>query len=136
VGNLRKKKISGFRIDAIAVTIDRFPASVGETSYVADAERLGDVPFPWGQQTPDDTDFLPYNIWQGCHPHQNLSLNGYVGTAPTQSFTPKGYGHYSMFGNVRGMSPEAFKVRSHKSTSADTAISQTGFWLVYDAAEG
>lgn len=34
---------------------------------------LGDVPFPWGETQPNDTDLFPCNIWQGQFPQQNTA---------------------------------------------------------------
>lgn len=75
---------------------------------------LGDVPFPWGDEEPDDIDFQPCNIWQGQFPHQDLGLDGHVGTAPARSFEPNGYGLYNMCGNIWELTSEVFKVRSLK----------------------
>lgn len=75
---------------------------------------LGDVPFPWGEQAPDDTDFLPCNIWQGRFPVENTCADGFAATAPARSFEPNGYGLYNLVGNVWEWSAEPFRVRSLK----------------------
>lgn len=61
---------------------------------------LGDVPYPWGGRAPDDTSFLPCNIWQGQFPNINTAADGYAATAPADAFAPNGYGLHQMVGNV------------------------------------
>lgn len=61
---------------------------------------LGDVHFPWGDRAPDDSDFLPCNIWQGPFPDLNTAADGYAATAPADAFSPNGYGLHQMVGNV------------------------------------
>lgn len=89
----------------------------------------GDVLFPWGNQEPNDTDFQPCNIWQGRFPHQDLGLDGYVGTAPARSFAPNGYGLYNMVGNVWEFTSETFKVRSLKKEVIAAHAGKKGFRL-------
>lgn len=90
---------------------------------------LGDVPFPWGDAEPNDTDFQPCNIWQGRFPHQNTGLDGYLGTAPAQSFAPNVYGLYNMVGNVWELTCEVFKVRSLKKAVATAHAGKKGYKL-------
>ena len=90
---------------------------------------LGDVPYPWGTKEPNDTDYQPCNIWQGRFPHQNLCLDGFVGTAPARSFEPNGYGLYNMAGNVWEFTSELFKVRSLKKTVIAAHAHKKGFKL-------
>lgn len=73
---------------------------------------LGDVPFPWGDEEPDDAAFQPCNIWQGQFPQQDLGLDGWRGTAPARSFLPNGHGLFNMIGNVWELTSEPFRVRS------------------------
>lgn len=40
------------------------------------------------------------NIWQGAFPNTNTMEDGYLGTAPVDSFPPNGYGLHNMAGNV------------------------------------
>jgi sulfatase modifying factor 1 len=55
--------------------------------------------YPWGDElTPDGEHRC--NIWQGRFPEYNSLADGYLGTAPTRSFKPSGYGLYNMVGNV------------------------------------
>ncbi|MBC1520604.1 formylglycine-generating enzyme family protein [Listeria aquatica] len=55
--------------------------------------------YPWGE------DFLQNgtyhcNIWQGDFPLENEGLDGYMDTAPVQTYEPNLYGCYQMIGNV------------------------------------
>ncbi len=52
----------------------------------------GDEHFPNGEPAA--------NTWQGEFPWQNLSLDGFTGTAPVGAFAPNGFGLYDMAGNA------------------------------------
>lgn len=90
---------------------------------------VGDVPFPWGESEPSDTDYQPCNIWQGRFPHENSALDGYNGTAPSKSFEPNGYGLFNMIGNVWEMTSEPFKVRSLRKSAVLANRTRKGFRL-------
>jgi sulfatase modifying factor 1 len=68
--------------------------------------------FPWGNREPDDSAFLPCNIWQGEFPTRNSGRDGFVGTAPADAFAPNGYGLFNMAGNTWEWCADAFRVRS------------------------
>lgn len=55
--------------------------------------------YPWGNElTPEGKHQC--NIWQGNFPDYNSLADGYLGTAPANSFAPNGYGLYNLSGNV------------------------------------
>lgn len=55
--------------------------------------------YPWGDQEP--TDEAPLcNIWQGRFPEENTCIDGYMATAPVDSFQANPFGLYNMAGNV------------------------------------
>lgn len=68
--------------------------------------------FPWGEAEPDDTAFMPCNIWQGSFPHTNTAADGYVGTAPARSFAPNAFGLYNMVGNTWEWTADRFRIKS------------------------
>lgn len=128
--------------------------------------------FPWGEDEPDDV-AVWCNIWQGAFPQHNLEADGYLRTAPAQSYSPNALGFYNMAGNVWEWMQDPFRIRSmsrqakgrnaqafehqdkvlkggsflcHRSycyryriaarmgLSPDSATSNTGFRVAYDAA--
>lgn len=91
--------------------------------------KLGDVRYPWGDRDPDDTEFLPCNIWQGRFPGNNTGADGHIGPAPAKSFEPNDYGLYNMVGNVWEWTSEPFRVRSLKKSVAAQHHGKKGFKL-------
>lgn len=55
--------------------------------------------YPWGDTLIDNGVFRA-NTWQGSFPWENDKSDGFVGTAPVNSFTPNKNGLYQMIGNV------------------------------------
>jgi sulfatase modifying factor 1 len=55
--------------------------------------------FPWGDElTPGGEHRC--NIWQGSFPDHNTLEDGFLGTAPVDSFEPNGFGLYNTSGNA------------------------------------
>jgi formylglycine-generating enzyme required for sulfatase activity len=55
--------------------------------------------FPWGDKLLVKNKHQ-CNIWQGKFPEKNTKRDGFLGTAPVDSFRPNRYGLYNMSGNV------------------------------------
>jgi formylglycine-generating enzyme required for sulfatase activity len=69
-----------------------------EWEYAARGGRGSSV-YPWGDDLEPDGAHL-MNVFQGTFPNDNTAADGYVGTAPVDSFPPNGFGLYNMTGNV------------------------------------
>ena len=69
-----------------------------EWEYAARGGLEGSV-FPWGDELePEGVHRM--NVWQGSFPDHNSGADGFIGTAPVDSFAPNGYGLYNTTGNV------------------------------------
>jgi formylglycine-generating enzyme len=56
-------------------------------------------PFPWGDQL-EPGGVHRMNVFQGDFPGGNTEADGYLGTAPVDTFDPNGYGLHNVCGNV------------------------------------
>jgi formylglycine-generating enzyme required for sulfatase activity len=60
---------------------------------------LQDKVYSWGDEAPSVT-HRHANLWQGRFPYAPEAKDGFLLTAPVQSFAPNGYGLFDMTGNV------------------------------------
>jgi formylglycine-generating enzyme required for sulfatase activity len=56
--------------------------------------------YPWGNELMTATDAWRCNIWQGTFPTVNTMDDGWLTTAPVESFTPNAFGLWQTVGNV------------------------------------
>ena len=66
------------------------------------------------------------NIWQGEFPHLNTLEDGFLGTAPVNSFQANGYGLYNTVGNVWEWTSDFWSARWHIPSSDETRKNPLG----------
>ncbi|MFD2115522.1 formylglycine-generating enzyme family protein [Paenibacillus yanchengensis] len=69
--------------------------------------------YPWGDELKPNGEHR-CNIWQGKFPIKNHASDGYIGTAPVDTYMPNGYGLYNMSGNVWEWCADWFHPRSYQ----------------------
>jgi formylglycine-generating enzyme len=72
--------------------------------------------YPWGNELNPNGKHM-CNIWQGEFPTVNTIEDGYLGTAPVDSFEENGYGFYNMAGNVWEWCSDWFHPTYHQKDS-------------------
>ncbi|HKH29128.1 MAG TPA: formylglycine-generating enzyme family protein [Sphingomicrobium sp.] len=78
---------------------------------------LDQMLYPWGDVlTPRGEHRC--NIWQGQFPTRNTAEDGYVATAPVDTYEPNGYGLFNMAGNVWEWCEDFFLPDYHRATPA------------------
>lgn len=92
---------------------------------VAARGGLRQARYPWGDE------FTPRgqhrcNTWQGVFPRQNLATDGYLGTAPVDSYRPNGYGLFNTSGNVWEWCSDWFSARWHAPATPETRVDPRG----------
>lgn len=100
--------------------VDEFPRGrsfIGTNDPPIRAHGEGPRRFPWGEQEPNDRTVI-CSIWQRRLQAQNTCLDGFYGTAPTESFAPNPAGPFNMAGNDGEWTADAFRVRSLAKAAA------------------
>ena len=88
-----------------------------EWEYAARA-GLKDRLFPWGNNPhPKEEHWM--NIWQGKFPEENTAEDGYISTAPVDSYPPNKFGLYNMVGNVWEWVADWWQVRHSNVPSSN-----------------
>lgn len=91
--------------------------------YAASSGVL-DRKYPWGDDLHQDGRHH-CNVWQGEFPHRNSEEDGYLGTAPVDSYEPNEFGLYNMSGNVWEWSEDTYSHYPSESESAQVVLDPT-----------
>jgi sulfatase modifying factor 1 len=75
--------------------------------------------YPWGDDEVDAGGWRA-NIWQGDFPRVNTMEDGFLTTAPVQSFAPNGYGLWQTVGNVWEWCQDWFSPRYYAVSPASS----------------
>lgn len=81
--------------------------------------------FPWGNELLPNGEHR-CNIWQGTFPDVNLAEDGYLSTAPVETFEPNGFGLYCVSGNVWEWCADWWSADWHATASGATRIDPRG----------
>jgi formylglycine-generating enzyme required for sulfatase activity len=81
--------------------------SEAEWEYAARG-GLEQARYPWGDELAPDGE-LRCNVWHGDFPVVNTSEDGWIGTAPVDTYAPNAYGLYNTVGNVWEWCADAFE---------------------------
>jgi formylglycine-generating enzyme required for sulfatase activity len=84
--------------------------------------------YAWGDDLLVDGQHM-CNIWQGDFPTFNSAQDGYLGTAPADSFEPNGFGLYNVCGNVWEWTADSWK----SSDFADNKVIKGGSFMCHDS---
>lgn len=81
--------------------------------------------YPWGNELLDGSSHNA-NIWQGKFPDFNSIDDGYLGTAPVDSFRSNEYGLFNTVGNVWEWTADFWSARWHIPVSKETRKNPLG----------
>ena len=86
---------------------------------------LDGLRYPWGNELMPDG-LHRCNIWQGRFPDVNTVEDGYLITAPANSFAPNAYGLWNMVGNVWDWTADRWSPDWHLPACDATRLNPTG----------
>jgi formylglycine-generating enzyme len=82
--------------------------------------------YPWGNELMAPDGSWRCNIWQGSFPTTNTAEDGWVTTAPVQSFLPNGFGLWQTVGNVWEWCADVFDANTYARLAHDTVRDPRG----------
>ena len=100
--------------------------------------------YPWGNRLSPKGKYR-CNIWQGTFPKNNTGKDGYLGTAPVDTFEPNGYGLYNIVGNAWEWCSDWFSGQYHLDmlieermnpkgpSEGDYRVTKGGSYLCHDS---
>jgi sulfatase modifying factor 1 len=78
--------------------------------------------YPWGNQLMAPDGSWRCNIWQGSFSATNTAEDGWVTTAPVQSFRPNGFGLWQTVGNVWEWCADVFDANTYARRAAHDPV--------------
>jgi formylglycine-generating enzyme required for sulfatase activity len=94
--------------------------------------------YPWGEEFAPNG-MVMCNIFEGSFPNWNTAEDGYVGTAPVDSFPPNGFGLFNVAGNVWEWCADSFSIprqaqkRSRQHYPGSNRVIRGGSYLCHDS---
>ena len=86
---------------------------------------LNEKLFPWGDELLEGQQHNT-NIWQGEFPESNSKEDGFLGTAPVNSFRPNNFGLHNTIGNVWEWTSDFWSARWHIPNTEETRKNPAG----------
>jgi formylglycine-generating enzyme len=82
--------------------------------------------YPWGNELMAPDGSWRCNIWQGSFPRTNTAEDGWVTTAPVQSFAPNGFGLWQTIGNIWEWCADVFDASTYSRRSGAGQVRDPG----------
>jgi formylglycine-generating enzyme required for sulfatase activity len=101
-----------------------------EAEFEFAAQNNAPTTFPWGDDLEPQGRHLA-NVFQGDFPLHNTAADGYLSTAPVDSFALQGRGLHNAIGNVWEWSSEWFDPQVRSATTAEDKLKKGGSYLCH-----